>query len=152
MQRKTILLPFSFKTRKTVYIIWSIIPGCLAVSYFYLSIKQPQLILVSLLLLGLIILFFIWFKFFKVTLTNEKMIYRTLFGGRNELFWKDIDYAKFESGRNKHSSFNTPLFRLKLKRKQITQEKDININLMMFNEKDIDLLLSIMKNLGIKIK
>lgn len=144
--KKIYYFRYSFKARPAAYVICSIIPAGLIFLCIYLSFRQPDFIWVMLIPISILLGLIVWFGFFEVTLTNEKISYQTLFGKNKELYWKDIECASFESGRR---DGNTPLFRLKLKKKPSVEGCDIEINTMVFSESDIRRLVKTIKGFSI---
>lgn len=130
-----------------------IIIFCIPISILVLASFKSSSCLKPIYLFSLaFLLFIIWLSFFKVTVTEEVISYRTLFGGTKSIRFDEIQKVQILFGWFKYSDRFKPMRRIAIEPID-SQRKIIYINMKVFSIKELNKLFDIMeKKLGDKCK
>lgn len=107
--------------------------------------KQPSMWLPASICFGAMGFVALWLRSFRVSVTEDAIIYSSLFGGRRSVRIEDIESAEIEVGNPRYWDRLKPPFRLVIRPRQGVSAPALAINLKVFDKSDIAQLLSLLR-------
>lgn len=85
-----------------------------------------------------------WLFSFSLALIGDRLRYRSLFGGRKELDIADIKRIEVQVGEARYRDKFRPPIRLFVKSWQASRDSSFDINMKVFDKRDMEVLLQIL--------
>jgi hypothetical protein len=107
--------------------------------------KQPSMWLPVSIWLGVMGFVALWLRCFRVIVSEDALVYSSMFGGRRSVRLQDIKSAQIEIGNERYWDRLKPPFRLVIRPRPGISAPTLAINLKVFARSDIAQLLSLLR-------
>jgi hypothetical protein len=138
--------PLSLRACASTYLVFCLIWAVPLFLSLAATFKNPTAWIGDVICLIGLAISFIWIAFYKLELTGDVILYRTLFGGSVSLALSEIERVGITAGYNNYSDrFKAPV-RLVLKSKRTSGRPSIEVNVKVFCKPDLLALLEVLNS------
>lgn len=143
-------LPYAIKTEWTSFLVFSILFVPFAIIGIICLLNDPDNIFKSFLSFfgwclswGMWVISMSWLLCFKITLEEDKIIYRTLLSWlfrKNEVRFSDIEKVEIKIGTGKERARKNAFYRLNIYDNSLHKKDPLTINMKPFSQRDLAII------------